>query len=647
MVVNALNYEGEDDPSKTFYNHTSSSTWSLLNCSGIYQMSNNGWITTDRYADLDYGSISRLFSDIIKIGSLSSRSPFGAMVYGAVFSLANTEGVLGLSYTNLVQPVVTANAVDDILAANGKNNIFSLLIEGQDGGYLTIGGTNTSFFDPNYLFTVPYYVTSDGSFSVNVVEMWVGSQVLTTPIFNAVLSTTDSRILLPPALFSLVQDYFTVYNTIIGVNSTFWNQFWNASSGAFMSAATTFPTFFPLITIKLLGDAYVHVSGIEVTFSPISYLTTFNISGVNYFQNNIFESTDGVFQLGTAFLQNNYAVFDKVNSLFSMASDNTGINLVDQQMLYTFYNGPTVTGTSLLLRYLYDSADILYNFNGVFFSPSAILFNHQVYVFGHSHTGSSPNGELSMESITIRTELPLTTIISDHVASTIITTSPTFTLSGGVSAVVFREKVYVFFQSSSGLLSYAVSSDLSSWSLVTLSSISITGTPSVPTSSNPQLQFDNKPAVVVYNNVLYVFFQQATNISYISSTDGVTFSSVYTVPNATLDQSGNPGYIIPIQANVFKGKLSVYWNDLSLKYVITSDLLTWIPYTPTGGLFSSIADYSTFAVACPQNYVTILSITDYTSHVRHWTQSLDNVNWTGNNNYQFANPVVFFSFFAF
>jgi hypothetical protein len=147
-------------------------------------------------------------------------------------------------------------------------------------------------------------------------------------------------------------------------------------------------------------------------------------------------------------------------------------------------------------------------------------------------------------------------------------------MSESPSAVVYNSLLYVFFQGfgETGQLSYSYSSDGLQWS-----------EPSFWASPVPDqnLIMSGSPSAVVYNGLLYVFHQggQDDGQLWYSSFDGITWSADTPIENVAISESPS--------AVLWQGGISVLhqgsYENGGLYYTYSPDGSHWGGDTPWGG----------------------------------------------------------------
>jgi hypothetical protein len=185
--------------------------------------------------------------------------------------------------------------------------------------------------------------------------------------------------------------------------------------------------------------------------------------------------------------------------------------------------------------------------SGITDSPSAVVFRNKLYVFHQAH---SELGTLWYNVFGGDTWSGDTKV-------------PNTGMSASPSATIFNDKIYVFHQGGglNGQLWYNVF-DGSGWA----------GDAQVPGAF-----VATSPAAVAFNGRLYVFTQASSSISYRSSPDGVSWTGDQVIPGTGIASGGSPG------VTVFRNGLVVaheapsgQGKDGQLWYQFSSDGTNWI-----------------------------------------------------------------------
>lgn len=226
-------------------------------------------------------------------------------------------------------------------------------------------------------------------------------------------------------------------------------------------------------------------------------------------------------QAQTQLVPPNYTASD---AIFSFSPSVVAFNPGGELLLYVFCNSADGGGQP----YYCNSTDgsnwsdfVEVPGTGMSASPSPVAFNGKIYLF---HQGAKQNGQLWCNVMSDSWGGDTHLVISDE--------GDILSMFGnlGPSAVVFQGQIYCFFNqgvaASNGYLNYVV---------VTESDILAGGSFTPPlyfVNTASPANVDQSPAAIVYNNVLYVFYQNeggsvntgSTQLFYVSTSDGVTWN---------------------------------------------------------------------------------------------------------------------------
>ncbi|MCP1489837.1 hypothetical protein J3D48_006247 [Pseudomonas fluorescens] len=157
-------------------------------------------------------------------------------------------------------------------------------------------------------------------------------------------------------------------------------------------------------------------------------------------------------------------------------------------------------------------------------SPSTVVFNNTIYLFHTGTTGTSAgnNSELWCNSAPCNPEGPLTWSGDRQLVNGVTGAAMGLMANESPSAVVFNDNIYCFFASPNNTLSY-VKFNGSNYSPIINYILPDSGDNEIATAS---------PAAIVYNGLLYVFFQGVNNsiqpgpLMYVTSSNGSSWSAV-------------------------------------------------------------------------------------------------------------------------
>jgi len=243
--------------------------------------------------------------DQISLGGLTANA-----VYGAISTSTNSfedglmDGIMGFAYNNpgiACEPNCVPPFFTSLVQQNNISSVFSVLIDYQNGGSLTLGG-----YDPALLNGALNYtsVITDDFYTVSLHSISLGPYTVAAGSFGSVIVDSGTTLtLLPPAVFNSLKSYFQTYYSnllLVSGSETFWNDYC-------------------LLVSTLIGNyptIYFAFNGVTVKMGPENYIyQTFDSKGVPAYCFGIAPSSNGDTILGDTFMRGILVVFNQEKNI--------------------------------------------------------------------------------------------------------------------------------------------------------------------------------------------------------------------------------------------------------------------------------------------------------------------------------------------
>lgn len=259
----------------------------------------------------------------VSIGDIETVAEFGGVLRNYYFEGTNRDGLLGLAYKSMGCKPTCVEPIFDNLVRNNKvgRDQFSICIDDEDGGTLTLGGTNPNQYTGDFSYTP--LVGEESYYTVQVESVDESGKIITRKKFNAIVDSGTTLLALSDDVFKTFKTHFTEeychLPKLCGENAD--DSWFSSDEEVALSDADM---------LKLPNISFVLKNNITLTLTPYDYMLqvissryvlpediTIRRLGVSSFT-PLEELGIGAI-LGDTFMKKYYTLFDRENKQIGFA----------------------------------------------------------------------------------------------------------------------------------------------------------------------------------------------------------------------------------------------------------------------------------------------------------------------------------------